>query len=115
MFDMEPRTKSVFGFDKSEAVGQAHVEVHAKAFPGLMDSVIQMLGPDVEFIEEILTQGTTTINKLLSLAGCHTSLTRFLLVFLLVRSTLHFLLSWQETQGHECQSSLFSIHGQGPH
>ena len=63
MFDMEPRTKSVFGFDKSEAVGQAHVEVHAKAFPGLMDSVIQMLGPDIEFIEEILTQGTNTVSN----------------------------------------------------
>ena len=57
MFEMEPRTKSVFGFDKGDATGQAHVDIHAKAFPGFMDSVIQMLGPDVEFIEEILHQG----------------------------------------------------------
>ncbi|KAL7558463.1 hypothetical protein ACA910_015365 [Epithemia clementina (nom. ined.)] len=56
MFTVEPRTKSVFGFNKSESIGQSHVDVHAKAFPGLMDSVIQMLGPDVEFIEEILVQ-----------------------------------------------------------
>ena len=56
MFESEPRTKSVFGYEQGEEVGDAHVEVHAKAFPGLLDSVIQMLGPDVEFIEEILEQ-----------------------------------------------------------
>mmetsp|Transcript_14859 Transcript_14859/g.41046 ORF Transcript_14859/g.41046 Transcript_14859/m.41046 type:complete len:154 (+) Transcript_14859:54-515(+) len=56
MFQLEPRTKSVFGYDKSEEEGRAHMEIHAKAFPGLIDSVIQMLGPDVEFIQEILSQ-----------------------------------------------------------
>jgi len=56
MFEMEPRTKAVFGYDKSEEEGRAHMEIHARAFPGLLDSVIQMLGPDVEFIEEILSQ-----------------------------------------------------------
>lgn len=56
MIEMEPRTKTVFGFDESKEVGQAHMEVHAKAFPKLLDSILQMLGPDVEFIEEILAQ-----------------------------------------------------------
>eukprot|EP00523_Entomoneis_sp_CCMP467_P017105 CAMPEP_0168786768 /NCGR_PEP_ID=MMETSP0725-20121227/11448_1 /TAXON_ID=265536 /ORGANISM="Amphiprora sp., Strain CCMP467" /LENGTH=154 /DNA_ID=CAMNT_0008836939 /DNA_START=18 /DNA_END=482 /DNA_ORIENTATION=+ len=56
MFEMEPRTKSVFGYDKGEDNGNAHMEIHAKAFPRLIDSIIQMLGPDVEFVEEILGQ-----------------------------------------------------------
>ena len=56
MFEMEPRTKSVFGYDESPELGDKHMQVHAKAFPGLLDSVIQMLGPDKEFIEEILGQ-----------------------------------------------------------
>lgn len=56
MFEMEPRTKSVFGYDQSEEEGDKHMQIHAKAFPGLIDSIIQMLGPDVEFIVEILEQ-----------------------------------------------------------
>ena len=56
MFELQPRAKKVFGFDKSEEEGQKHAEIHGKAFGKLLDSIFQMLGPDTEFIEEILTQ-----------------------------------------------------------
>ncbi|KAL7565586.1 hypothetical protein ACA910_014298 [Epithemia clementina (nom. ined.)] len=56
MFVLEPHTKLVFGFDQGHAMGQAYVDVHTNTFPGFMDSFIQMLGPDVEFIEDIFEQ-----------------------------------------------------------
>lgn len=56
LFEIQPRAKKVFGFDKGDANGWAHVNVHAKAFGGLFDSVFQMLGPDTEFMAEILEQ-----------------------------------------------------------
>lgn len=56
MFELQPRAKKVFGYDKSEEQGQKHAEIHGKAFGKLLDSIFQMLGPDTEFIEEILTQ-----------------------------------------------------------
>lgn len=46
----------MFGFDQGEEHGNKQVEVHAKAFAQLFDSIVQMLGPDIEFIEEILKQ-----------------------------------------------------------
>ena len=56
LFEIQPRAKQAFGFDKGEVNGQAHADVHAKAFAGVFDSVFQMLGPDQEFIEEMLKQ-----------------------------------------------------------
>ena len=56
LFEIQPRAKQVFGFDKGEADGQARADVHARAFAGVFDSVFQMLGPDQEFIEEMLKQ-----------------------------------------------------------
>mmetsp|Transcript_4965 Transcript_4965/g.6460 ORF Transcript_4965/g.6460 Transcript_4965/m.6460 type:complete len:153 (-) Transcript_4965:104-562(-) len=56
LFVLQPRAKKVFGYDKGEEVGKASASVHASAFAGLFDSVFQMLGPDLEFIEEILEQ-----------------------------------------------------------
>ena len=56
MFKIQPRTKSAFGFDKSEEEGLARTAVHANGIVKLFDSVLQMLGPDTEFIEEILAQ-----------------------------------------------------------
>ena len=56
LFEIHPRAKQAFGFDKGEVNGQAHADVHAKAFAGVFDSVFQMLGPDQEFIEEMLKQ-----------------------------------------------------------
>mmetsp|Transcript_3775 Transcript_3775/g.7743 ORF Transcript_3775/g.7743 Transcript_3775/m.7743 type:complete len:153 (+) Transcript_3775:75-533(+) len=54
LFEIQPRAKKVFGNDKGEEVGRTHANLHAKAFAGLFDSVFQLLGPDVEFIQEIL-------------------------------------------------------------
>jgi hemoglobin-like flavoprotein len=56
LFELQPRAKKVFGFDKSEEIGKKHAAVHAGAFAGVFDSVFQMLGPDVEFLEDILKQ-----------------------------------------------------------
>lgn len=56
LFQLQPRAKKVFGYDKGEEVGRAHANVHASSFAGLFDSIFQMLGPDTEFIEEILEQ-----------------------------------------------------------
>ncbi|KAL7562545.1 hypothetical protein ACA910_015429 [Epithemia clementina (nom. ined.)] len=56
LFELQPRAKQVFGYDKSEEEGKAHADVHARAFAGVFDSVFQMLGPDQEFIEEMLAQ-----------------------------------------------------------
>lgn len=46
----------MFGYDKGEQQGKKSSSVHANAFAGLFDSIFQMLGPDIEFIEEILLQ-----------------------------------------------------------
>mmetsp|Transcript_8652 Transcript_8652/g.17978 ORF Transcript_8652/g.17978 Transcript_8652/m.17978 type:complete len:155 (-) Transcript_8652:129-593(-) len=56
LFVLQPRAKKVFGYDKGEEEGHKHAQVHAKAFAGLFDSVFQMLGPDVDFIADILEQ-----------------------------------------------------------
>ncbi|KAL7578892.1 hypothetical protein ACA910_006878 [Epithemia clementina (nom. ined.)] len=56
LFELQPRAKKVFGYDQGEEVGKSHATVHATAFAGLFDSVFQMLGPDLEFIEDILRQ-----------------------------------------------------------
>lgn len=56
LFELQPRAKKVFGYDQGEEIGKSHANIHASAFAGLLDSVFQMLGPDVEFIEEILRQ-----------------------------------------------------------
>ncbi|KAL7569415.1 hypothetical protein ACA910_009602 [Epithemia clementina (nom. ined.)] len=56
LFELQPRAKKVFGYDQGEEVGKSHANVHASAFAGLFDSVFQMLGPDLEFIEDILHQ-----------------------------------------------------------
>jgi hemoglobin-like flavoprotein len=56
LFELQPRAKKVFRYDQGDDVGKAHASVHAGAFAGLFDTVFQMLGPDVEFLEEILAQ-----------------------------------------------------------
>ena len=56
LFELQPRAKKVFGYEDGEEVGKARASVHATAFAGLFDSVFQMLGPDVEFIQDILQQ-----------------------------------------------------------
>mmetsp|Transcript_1052 Transcript_1052/g.1393 ORF Transcript_1052/g.1393 Transcript_1052/m.1393 type:complete len:154 (+) Transcript_1052:193-654(+) len=56
LFVLQPRAKQVFGFDKGDAYGWEHAAIHGKAFAGFFDSIFQMLGPDLEFIEEILEQ-----------------------------------------------------------
>ena len=56
LFDLQPSAKKVFGYDKGETVGSCQAQIHANAFTVLFDSVFQMLGPDVEFIQDILAQ-----------------------------------------------------------
>ena len=53
---MQPRIKSVFGYEQGDHVGDTHKKKHAEAFVGLFDSILQMMGPDQEFIEDILHQ-----------------------------------------------------------
>ena len=56
LFQLQPRAKKIFGYDKGEEFGRKHALIHARAFAGTFDSVFQMLGPDVEFISDILQQ-----------------------------------------------------------
>lgn len=56
LFELQPRAKRVFGYDKGEEEGDKSAQVHANAFAALLDSVFQMLGPDIEFITDILGQ-----------------------------------------------------------
>ncbi len=56
LFELQPRAKAVFGYNKGKEQGDNSAQVHAKAFAGLFDSVFQMLGPDIEFIQDILQQ-----------------------------------------------------------
>jgi hemoglobin-like flavoprotein len=56
LFELQPRAKTVFGYDKSYEAGKGHGNVHANIFGALFDSILQLLGPDIEFIEEILQQ-----------------------------------------------------------
>ncbi|KAL7570543.1 hypothetical protein ACA910_004315 [Epithemia clementina (nom. ined.)] len=56
LFELQPRAKIVFGYNEGEEQGLKSARIHARAFAGLFDSVFQMLGPDIEFIEEILKQ-----------------------------------------------------------
>ena len=56
LFELQPRAKAVFGYNEGEDLGKAKAQIHAKAFAGLFDSVFQMLGPDIDFIADILKQ-----------------------------------------------------------
>lgn len=56
LFDIYPRSKKSFGYDKGEDIGKSTAEIHANAFASVFDSVFQLLGPDIEFLEEILIQ-----------------------------------------------------------
>jgi len=58
LFELQPKTKSVFGFDKDQEpeVGDKHTSVHAHTVVSMFDSVLQMLGPDTELLEDILKQ-----------------------------------------------------------
>lgn len=56
LMELQPRAKKVFGYDRGEDEGDKIAQVHAKAFVDLLDSVFQMLGPDLEFISDILEQ-----------------------------------------------------------
>ena len=54
LFELQPDTKKVFGFDLSDEIGKSRASVHANAFALLFDSVFQMLGPDIQFTQDIL-------------------------------------------------------------
>mmetsp|Transcript_7782 Transcript_7782/g.10207 ORF Transcript_7782/g.10207 Transcript_7782/m.10207 type:complete len:156 (+) Transcript_7782:156-623(+) len=58
LFELQPKTRTVFGFTKTEepTVGDKHTSVHAHTVVSMFDSVLQMLGPDTELLEDILKQ-----------------------------------------------------------
>ena len=56
LFELQPKTKIVFGYNISEEVGKAQTSIHAVSLVYLFDSIFQILGPDVEFAETILAQ-----------------------------------------------------------
>lgn len=83
-------------------IREMHVQVHANAFPELVDSVIQILGPHVEFIGEIFSNVCTSRHvteqrqrKFDTIMGL------FSFSFL--------LLIGQATKGHERESVVLSI------
>ncbi|KAL7574410.1 hypothetical protein ACA910_008505 [Epithemia clementina (nom. ined.)] len=56
MFEIQPRSKQVFGYTESDHVSKERAATHGRLFATVFDSVFQMLGPDTEFIEEVLRQ-----------------------------------------------------------
>mmetsp|Transcript_13558 Transcript_13558/g.25878 ORF Transcript_13558/g.25878 Transcript_13558/m.25878 type:complete len:156 (-) Transcript_13558:105-572(-) len=52
--ELQPRVKKHYGFQKDTSLGEMMMNKHAEGIVGFFDSVLQLLGPDVEFIEEIL-------------------------------------------------------------
>lgn len=56
LFELKPRAKKPFGYDEGEEKGKKGTQIHAVAFAGLLNTVFQMLGPDLDFINDILEQ-----------------------------------------------------------
>eukprot|EP00977_Amphora_coffeiformis_P003562 scaffold689_cov186-Amphora_coffeaeformis.AAC.12 len=54
--ELQPRSKNFYGFKEDAAKGELMMAKHAEGIVHLFDSILQMLGPDVEFMEEILGQ-----------------------------------------------------------
>lgn len=54
--ELQPRAKNFYGFKESPEQGKKMMAKHAEGIVHLFDSILQMLGPDLEFIEEILGQ-----------------------------------------------------------
>lgn len=74
LFELQPRAKQVFGYDKSEEEGNKKAQVHARAFAVSFDSVFQILGPDLELTVDILNQ----IGRRHKSIGVHPSLFPFM-------------------------------------
>lgn len=55
--ELQPRSKNFYA-------GEEAMKQHADGIVKLLDSILQMLGPDAEFIEEILTQVGTRHAKM---------------------------------------------------
>ena len=54
--ELQPRSKAFYGFKEDEEQGQRMMDKHAEGIVHLFDSILQMLGPDIEFVEDILSQ-----------------------------------------------------------
>jgi hemoglobin-like flavoprotein len=58
LFKLHPPTRAVFGFsdlDDDPCVDSPTTAMHARAVVSMFDSVLQMLGPDTDLVEEILS------------------------------------------------------------
>lgn len=58
LFKLHPPTRAVFGFSTNEVpkAGAKNTAIHARTVVSMFDSVLQMLGPDTDLVEEILSQ-----------------------------------------------------------
>ena len=61
LLDLEPRIKTVFGFRpeqdvKNNPMLRMGILVHGKAMIAMIDSVLSLLGPDIEVLEDLLSQ-----------------------------------------------------------
>jgi hemoglobin-like flavoprotein len=59
LFELEPSTKKVFHLDvdmKISGMQKMAVLIHGHRIVHMLDSVLSMLGPDMDTVEEILTQ-----------------------------------------------------------
>ena len=56
MFEIQPHAKTIFGYSQDDPVSKERAALHGKLFATVFDSVFQMLGPDTEFITEVLRQ-----------------------------------------------------------
>lgn len=56
MFELKPEAKTVFGYAPEDKVSSVQSAMHGRLFSQVFDSIFQMLGPDIEFVEEVLEQ-----------------------------------------------------------
>ncbi|KAL7575107.1 hypothetical protein ACA910_000474 [Epithemia clementina (nom. ined.)] len=58
LFELQPKTRAVFGFakDQEPVEGDKNTSVHAHTVVSMFDSVLQMLGPDTDLVQEVLQQ-----------------------------------------------------------
>ncbi|KAL7563369.1 hypothetical protein ACA910_014206 [Epithemia clementina (nom. ined.)] len=59
LFDLEPRTKPVFGFERNADVSacprlQIGVLIHSKRLVRMLDTALDLIGPDTEMLTEVL-------------------------------------------------------------
>mmetsp|Transcript_18674 Transcript_18674/g.51097 ORF Transcript_18674/g.51097 Transcript_18674/m.51097 type:complete len:191 (-) Transcript_18674:101-673(-) len=54
MFELNPNSKTFFGYEEGEDIALENSAMHGRLFSAVFDSIFQTLGPDQEFVEEVI-------------------------------------------------------------